>query len=44
MKVHEFQAKQMMRAYQIPVPNGKVATTPEEAKDAVTQIGGTDSF
>jgi succinyl-CoA synthetase beta subunit len=31
MKIHEFQAKELFRAYQIPVPEGHVAFTPEEA-------------
>lgn len=31
MKIHEYQAKELFRKYQIPVPNGQVAFTPEEA-------------
>ncbi len=30
MKIHEFQAKEIFKEYGIPVPNGKVATTPSE--------------
>ncbi len=32
MNIHEYQAKELFRQYQIPVPNGKVAFSPEEAK------------
>jgi succinyl-CoA synthetase beta subunit len=35
LKVHEFQAKQLMRQRGIAVPEGRVATTAEEARDAV---------
>ena len=35
MKIHEYQAKQLMAARGIPVPLGKVATTVEEAVAAV---------
>lgn len=31
MKIHEYQAKELFRKYNIPVPNGQVAFTPEEA-------------
>lgn len=31
MKIHEYQAKELFRKYQIPVPNGKPAFTVEEA-------------
>ena len=33
MKIHEYQAKELMGAYGIPVPGGSVAETPEEADD-----------
>ncbi len=39
MKVHEYQAKELFRGYSIPVPNGILATTPEEAKNAAQQLG-----
>ena len=38
MKIHEYQAKQVMAAHGIPVPLGKVATTVEEAVAAVGPI------
>ncbi|MBF0100506.1 MAG: ADP-forming succinate--CoA ligase subunit beta [Desulfobacterales bacterium] len=34
MKIHEYQAKELFRLYQIPVPNGNVASTVQEAMDA----------
>lgn len=33
MKLFEFEAKEIARKYGIPVPNGSVASTPEEAKE-----------
>jgi succinyl-CoA synthetase beta subunit len=41
MKIHEFQAKQLLRNAGVPVPNGTVARTPTEAADAFRQLGGT---
>jgi succinyl-CoA synthetase beta subunit len=40
MKIHEYQAKTLMAAYNIPVPKGGVAETAEEAKAVASQIGG----
>ncbi len=40
MKVHEYQAKELFRQYGIPVPRGKVAETPEEAKKVAEELGG----
>jgi succinyl-CoA synthetase beta subunit len=39
MKIHEYQGKELFRTYNIPVPNGIVATTPEEAREAATRLG-----
>jgi succinyl-CoA synthetase beta subunit len=33
MKIHEYQAKQILRRYNIPVQQGEVASTPEEARE-----------
>ena len=41
MKIHEYQAKELFSAYGIPVPAGKVATTPAEARAIAEAIGGT---
>ncbi len=40
MKIHEYQAKAIMAQYDIPVPSGRVASTPAEAKEIATEIGG----
>ena len=40
MKLHEYQAKQLLANYGVSVPEGRVATTPEEAKTIATEIGG----
>jgi len=40
MNIHEFQAKDLLRRYGVPVPNGKVAFTPQEAKAAAAELGG----
>ena len=41
MKLHEYQAKQLLARVAIPVPEGRVATTPEEAEAAARALGGT---
>ncbi|MDH4116233.1 MAG: ADP-forming succinate--CoA ligase subunit beta [Acidimicrobiia bacterium] len=38
MKIHEYQAKQLMKARGIPVPEGRVARTPDEAVAAVAPL------
>src|SRR4030042_5893914 len=40
MKIHEYQAKQLMGAFTIPIPKGNVAQTAEEAKAIASQVGG----
>ena len=40
MKLHEYQAKELLAEYGVPVPAGNIATTPEEAVEAATGIGG----
>jgi succinyl-CoA synthetase beta subunit len=39
LKIHEYQAKQLLKQYGVPVPAGQVAETPEEVRDAARQIG-----
>jgi len=39
MNIHEYQAKDLLRRYQVPVPRGKVAATPQEARAAAQEIG-----
>ena len=40
MNIHEYQAKEILKEYGIPVPEGRVASTPEEAKKIASEIGG----
>ena len=40
MKVHEYQAKQLFAAYDVPVPSGRVATTAQEAREIALELGG----
>ncbi|MDL1969495.1 MAG: ADP-forming succinate--CoA ligase subunit beta [Candidatus Desulfofervidaceae bacterium] len=39
MKIHEYQAKELFRKFGIPVPEGKLATSVEEAKEAAQALG-----
>jgi succinyl-CoA synthetase beta subunit len=41
MKIHEYQAKEILKAFGVPVPKGKVAETPEEARKIAEEIGAT---
>jgi len=41
LKLHEYQAKEILAKYGIPVPPGKVAYTPEEAREIAREIGKT---
>ena len=40
MNIHEYQAKQVLGAYQVPVPRVHVAFTPEQAVKAAEELGG----
>ena len=40
MNLHEYQSKQLLKSYQIPVPESLVASTAAEAGAAVDQLGG----
>ena len=40
MKIHEYQAKEIFAKYGVPVPKGRVAATPSEAKKIAHEIGG----
>ncbi len=40
MKLHEYQSKRLFGEYGIPVPEGEVATTPEEARAIAEKMGG----
>ncbi len=39
MKIHEYQAKEVLRKYQVPVPEGHVAFSTEEAVKVYRQLG-----
>ena len=41
MKIHEFQAKQVLSQYGVPIPRGEVATSPYEAYEIASRLGGT---
>ena len=40
MKIHEYQAKEILKTFEVPVPRGAVASTPEEARKAAHELGG----
>jgi succinyl-CoA synthetase beta subunit len=40
MKVHEYQAKEILRAFGVATPRGRVVDTPEEARLAARDLGG----
>jgi succinyl-CoA synthetase beta subunit len=40
MKVHEYQAKEIVRRYGVPTPRGIVIDSPEEARQAAKDLGG----
>jgi succinyl-CoA synthetase beta subunit len=40
MKIHEYQAKALYRKYGVPVPEGAVAFSPDEAKAVADKLGG----
>ena len=40
MKIHEYQAKEILAGYRVPVPRGGVSATLEEAAKVAAEIGG----
>ncbi|MFP5299007.1 MAG: ADP-forming succinate--CoA ligase subunit beta [Actinomycetota bacterium] len=40
MDLFEYQGKQLLRRFEVPVPEGRVAQTPEEAAEAAKFLGG----
>jgi len=40
MKIHEYQAKQILARFGVRVPRGEVATTSEEVREVVERLGG----
>jgi len=41
VKIHEYQAKQILARYNVRIPRGEVAYTKEEAREIAERIGGT---
>ncbi|MDQ7066294.1 MAG: ADP-forming succinate--CoA ligase subunit beta [candidate division KSB1 bacterium] len=39
MKIHEYQAKEILKKYGVAVPEGKIARTPEEAEAIARELG-----
>lgn len=40
MKIHEFQAKKILKKYSVPIPRGEVAKTPGKAEKVAEKLGG----
>jgi succinyl-CoA synthetase beta subunit len=40
VKIHEYQAKEILKRFGVPVPRGILATTPLQAEGAARQLGG----
>jgi succinyl-CoA synthetase beta subunit len=40
MKIHEYQAKILLREFGVPVPDGDVADTPDKAREIAQRLGG----
>jgi succinyl-CoA synthetase beta subunit len=40
MKIHEYQGKEILRAYALPVPRGEVASLPQAARRVAETLGG----
>src|SRR2546421_7943473 len=40
MKIHEYQGKEILRAYGIPVPRGEMASSPQAARRVAEMLGG----
>ncbi|MBV7330108.1 ADP-forming succinate--CoA ligase subunit beta [Chloroflexi bacterium TSY] len=40
MNLHEYQSKRIFSRYDIPIPNGEVATTADEARAIASRLGG----
>ena len=40
MKIHEYQGKEILKKFNVPIPKGKVAFSPQEALQVAQEIGG----
>ncbi len=41
IKIHEYQSKELLGSFGVPVPKGRVASTPEEVAEICRELGGT---
>ena len=41
MKIHEYQAKQILARYNVRIPRGEIASNKEEARAIAQRLGGT---
>ncbi|MFQ6113035.1 MAG: ADP-forming succinate--CoA ligase subunit beta [bacterium] len=41
MKIHEYQAKEILKEFGVDVPKGRLAETPEQARSVALELGGT---
>ncbi len=41
MKIHEYQAKQVLAHFGVPIPRGEIATNPFEVYEVASRLGGT---
>ena len=40
MKIHEYQAKEVLARHDVPIPQGDVASTPQKARNIAQSVGG----
>ena len=40
MKIHEYQAREILHSFNVPIPAGKVAESPSEAREIAKELGG----
>ena len=40
MDVHEYQAKELLATFGVPIPRGAIAFSPDQAVHAATELGG----
>jgi succinyl-CoA synthetase beta subunit len=40
MKIHEYQAKELFKKYGVPIPDGRTASSPDEAVGIAKTLGG----
>ncbi|HOP41275.1 MAG TPA: acetate--CoA ligase family protein, partial [Geobacteraceae bacterium] len=40
MNIHEYQAKDILRSYGVPVPRGRLALTADQVERAAREMGG----